>query len=300
MAAITSVNASQAIVKLVATDALPALRNNLLLGAIVNRSFDNAVKTPGDVINIPIPGVMVANRLSEGGSVQTQNPTLGNAAVTLDRHIEASFAVPDLTQLLVAPNLLQLAMEPAIIALAEMVETDLFNLYTNFTVNAPVGTGGAGLASEAVLDLAEKRLFDAKALSQSATKYLIVGSSAYSDLRQLPRFTENQTNGNGGAIASGLVGQLKGFNIYRSQLVASLAGTTYNMAFVPNAMTLVTRKFNQVPGNLGVVSEEISDNGYSMRVVYSYNAQALSSQITIHMLYGVSVLRNAFGVLVLS
>ena len=40
MAAITSANIAQAIVKLVAADALPALMGNLVMGNLVNRNYE--------------------------------------------------------------------------------------------------------------------------------------------------------------------------------------------------------------------------------------------------------------------
>jgi len=76
MPAITSSNVAQAIVKLVAFDALPALEANLVMGRLVNRNYEASLAQTGDTVNVPIPGVMVANNIAEGGTVQTQNPAL--------------------------------------------------------------------------------------------------------------------------------------------------------------------------------------------------------------------------------
>src|SRR5512144_3187954 len=138
MAAITSTNVANAIVKLVAADALPVLVGNLVMGNLVNRDYEPVLAQAGDTVNIPIPPVMVANNIVEGGSVQTQNPSLGNAQIKLDTHAEATFQIPDVTKVLAVPDLLKLYMEPAVIALAEKIETDLLNLYSQFTANAPL------------------------------------------------------------------------------------------------------------------------------------------------------------------
>ena len=55
MAAITSSNVANAIVKLVAADALPALMGNLVMGNLVNRDYEPALAQAGDTINVPIP-----------------------------------------------------------------------------------------------------------------------------------------------------------------------------------------------------------------------------------------------------
>src|SRR5579871_1682161 len=161
MAAITSSNVATAIVKLVAADALPALMGNLVMGNLVNRDYEPALARTGDTINVPIPPTLVANNITEGGTVQTQNPNLGNAQIVLNTHAEATFQVPDVTKILAVPDLLKLYMQPAVVALAEKIETDLLGLYPQFTANTAVGTGGTAIV-ESVVDSAESALFAAK------------------------------------------------------------------------------------------------------------------------------------------
>ena len=95
MPAVTSANLANAIVKLVAVDALPALMGNLVMGNLVNRDFEPTLGQAGDTVNVPIPPVLVANNLAEGGTVQAQNPSLGNAQIVLNTHAEATFQIPD-------------------------------------------------------------------------------------------------------------------------------------------------------------------------------------------------------------
>src|SRR5438270_14029379 len=142
MSLITSANLANAIVKLVAADALPALMGNLVMGNLVNRDYEPVLANAGDTVNIPIPPTMVANNILEGGEVQTQNPSLGNAQIVLNTHAEATFQVPDVTKVLAVPDLLKIYMQPAVTAIAQKVESDLLALYAGFTANAPVGTAG--------------------------------------------------------------------------------------------------------------------------------------------------------------
>ena len=137
MAAITSTNVANAIVKLVAADALPALMGNLVMGNLVNRDFEPSLAQAGDTINVPIPPTLTANNLAEGGTVTTQNPNLGNAQIVLSTHAEATFLVPDVTKVLAVPDLLRLYMQPAVVALAEKIEGDLLAGYPSFTANTP-------------------------------------------------------------------------------------------------------------------------------------------------------------------
>src|SRR5437868_1139016 len=170
MPAITSSNIANAIVKMVAVDALPALMGNLVMGNLVNRDFEPTLAQAGDTVNVPIPPTLVANNLAEGGSVITQAANLGNAAIVLNTHAEATFQIPDVTKVLAVPDLLKLYMQPAVVALAEKIKADLLGLYSQFTSNTPVGTIGTAI-TESVVDAAETALFQAK-VPASSSKYL--------------------------------------------------------------------------------------------------------------------------------
>ena len=199
MPMITSANVAQAIVKLVAADALPSLMGNLVMGNLVNRQFEPSLAQAGDTVNVPIPPTLVANNISEGGSVTTQNPNLGNASLVLNTHAEATFQIPDVTKVLAVPDLLSLYMQPAVVALAEKIESDLLGLYGQFSANSPLGTGGTAL-TESVVDQAETVLFNAKVPAR-LPRYMILGGDAYSQIRQISRFSEYSSAGEAGLRA---------------------------------------------------------------------------------------------------
>jgi P22 coat protein - gene protein 5 len=299
MAIITSANVATAIVKLVAADALPALMGNLVMGNLVNRDYEPSLAQAGDTINVPIPPTLTANNIAEGNTVQLQNPNLGNAQIVLNTHAEASFQIPDVTKVLAVPDLLRLYMQPAVVALAERIESDLLSLYPSFTSNTAVGTGGTPI-TEAVVDSAEASLFSAK-LPASAAKYLLVDSTTYSTLRQIPRFSEFNTAGEAGlrALVDGAVGKMKDFYIFRSQFVAKTGSspvTTHNLAFGRDAIGLVVRRLPQPLPGTGAIAEYAELGNFGMRVTMSYQPNTLAQQFTVDVLYGVGVLRNAFGV----
>jgi hypothetical protein len=283
----------------VAVDALPSLMGNLVLGNLVNRDYEPSLAQAGDTVNVPIPPTLVANNIAEGGTVQTQNPSLGNAQIVLNTHAEATFQIPDVTKVLAVPDLLKIYMQPAVIALAERIEADLLNLYSQFTANTPVGTAGAPL-TEAVVDAAETALFQAK-VPASAQKYLVVSADAYSQLRQIPRFSEYAKAGDAGmrALVDGSVGKMKDFFVLRSQFVPKTGSSpvqTHNIAFAKDAMGLVIRRLPQpIPGT-GAIAEYAEMGNFGMRVTMSYQPNTLAQQFTVDVLYGTGVLRNTHAV----
>jgi hypothetical protein len=303
MAIITSANLANAIVKLVAVDALPALTGNLIMGNLVNRDFEPRLAQAGDTINVPIPPTLIASNLAEGGTVTPQNPDVGNAQIVLNTHAEATFQIPDVTKVLAVPDLLKLYMQPAVIALAEKIESDLLNLYSQFTANPVVGAPGAPL-TESSVDGAETALFNAK-VPASAGKYLVVDGPTYSQLRQIQRFSEYQTAGEAGlrALVDGTVGKIKDFYVFRSQFIQKTGSSpvaTHNIAFTKDAIGLVTRRLPQPLLGTGAIAEYAEMGTFGVRVLMSYAPNTLAQQFTVDVLYGCAILRNNHGVQVTS
>jgi hypothetical protein len=300
---ITSANVAQAIVKLVAAEALPSLMGNLVLGNLVNRDFEPQMASAGDTINVPIPPPLTANNIGETGTVSTQNPNLTNAAITLSTHLEASFQIPDVTKTLAYPDLMKTYLQPAIVALAEKVETDLLALAPSFTANTPVGTPGTAI-TEAAIEAAETALFNAK-VPQSSPRYLITDGTAYSQLRSNVRFSEYHTAGDAGlkTLIDGEIGRLKSFYVFRSQFInktGSAPVTTWNLGFAKDALGLAIRRLPQPLPGTGAVAEYAEMGNFGMRVVMSYQPNTLAQQFTVDMLYGVGVLRNNHAIVVRS
>lgn len=302
MPAITSANVAQAIVKLVAAKALAPLVGTLVMGNLVNRDYEPSLAQSGDTVNIPIPPVLTANNIAEAGTVLTQNPSLGNAQIVLNTHVEATFQIPDVTKILATPDLLMTYMQPAIIAVAESIETSLLNLYVNATVN-PI-TGGSSAMDEARIDLAETQLFNQK-VPKMADKFLIMCATGYGQSRQIPRFTEYQTVGpNVGASpmitgmlpgAPGVDGKIKSFNVFRSQFVPYNGSSLhYNLAFARDGIGLVIRRLPQPLPGTGAIAEYVEIGNFGFRVVMSYQPNVLAQQFTIDCLYGCGILRNNF------
>jgi hypothetical protein len=286
-------------VKLVAADALPALVGNLVMGNLVNRDYEPTLAQAGDTVNVPIPPTLVANNIAEGGTVQTQNPNLGNAQIVLNTHCEATFQIPDVTKVLAVPDLLHVYMRPAVVALAERIESDLLGLYAGFTANTPVGTAGSSI-TEATVDAAETALFGAKVPAREP-KYLVVDAGTYSNLRQIPRFSEFQTAGDAGlrALVDGTIGKIKDFFVFRSQFISATGSSPlnqHNLAFAKDAIGLVVRRLPQPLPGTGAIAEYAELGNFGMRVTMSYQPNTLAQQFTVDVLYGCGILRNSFAV----
>ena len=270
------------------------------MGNLVNRDYEPVLAQAGDTVNVPIPPTMVANNIAEGGTVQTQNPSLGNAQIVLNTHAEATFQIPDVTKVLAVPDLLKIYMQPAVAAIAQKIESDLLSLYAGFTANTPVGTAGTPI-TEAVIDAAETALFLAK-VPASEPKYMVVDAATYSAWRQIPRFSEFQTAGDAGlrSLIDGTVGKIKDFFVFRSQFVPKTGSSSGDDAqpgvHEETRSGLVIRRLPQPLPGTGAIAEYAELGNFGMRVVMSYQPNTLAQQFTVDVLYGCGVLRNSAGV----
>ena len=299
MSGITSTNVANAIVKLVAADALPALVGHLVMGNLVNRDYEPVLAQGGDTVNVLIPPQMQANNILDGGTVTVQTPMINSAAIVLNTHAEATFQIPDVTKVLAVPDLLKIYMEPAVVAIAQSIETSLLNLYAGFTANAPVGAAGTTI-TEATIDAAETELFLAQ-IPPTQQKFMVVDAATYSAWRQIPRFSEFQSAGDAGlqAMIEGTIGKIKDFFVFRSQFVQKTGSSpvnTHNLAFTKDAIGLVIRRLPQPLPGTGGIAEYAELGNFGMRVVMSYQPNTLAQQFTVDVLYGCGILRNQAGV----
>jgi hypothetical protein len=294
------------IVKLFASLGLPALQKTLRMGSLINRAYDSTPGNVGDTVNVPVPPTnVVANDLTEGDGVQYQQTSMSNVQVVVNKHKESSFEITNVAELFSNVDLMKFYIEPAVISVAEQIEADIFSQYTNAT-GTTVGSQGTPLTS-AVIGSAETALYNAKAYGQ---KYLALTPGDYDVVRALPEFSNIYQIGSdtmvSDALAKGVLGNIKGFDVFRSQLtpsvtVGSPAVTThYNLAFVPDAIAMVTRKFNPILPNMGAVSSDISLGNFSMQVVMSFDPTTFAYRCSVHALYGIKALRSTFMSQVLS
>lgn len=314
MAAITSTEVAQIILKHVASTALQRLKANTVMTGLVNRDYEPTLATAGDTVNVAIPPSFSVNNLVDGNSVSVQNPTIDKTQVVLNNHKYVSFQVTDIAELFTPVDVKATALGQAVANLAEAIDQSIISgAYTGFTFNSPVGAFNTPLTEATVLS-ARETLVRAKA-PKNSKKCLVVDPGAYTDLLNISRFTEWQTRGpvgmNGGsqafnadgngaggeAIAAGGVGTLHGFMVYEDQMVpVTNVNETHNIAFTPDAILFVQRRLPVAPAGMGVVQTFIEEDGMALRLTMNYNANILGAQITLDTLYGIGIGRNQFGV----
>jgi P22 coat protein - gene protein 5 len=197
--------------------ALTILRANMVLAQFVHRDYENEPGWKGKTLNIPYPGTFTAQDKAANSQISVQVPANGNSvAVTLSSHKAVDFNIEDVARAQSSVELMDQYLAPAVIALSNQVEDDLFSLNTSLT-GAAVGTLGTD-ATGATIRAARGSLNGALApmpgrafIASAKDEVSILGDSTLQSF-----FAFRQGNN---AVAEGQIGRLYGFDTWMSQRV---------------------------------------------------------------------------------
>lgn len=211
-----------------AQEALSILRNNISVTKFCAKDSDfgeGAFAQVGQTLTIGYAGTFAVQDKTANTLLTASVPSNGSsAAVTLNKYKVVPFVIENIAQAQSNQNLMQRLLEPAVVALAEQVETDIIGTMGTFS-QASQGAIGTGLSASA-LQGAQKTLNIAKAPQQD--RHIVVSAkdlaSLEADTSLANYFAFNASNG---VIEDGSFERpIYGLNLHMSQLTpAANTGT---------------------------------------------------------------------------
>jgi hypothetical protein len=182
------------------------------------------------------------------------------------------------------------------------VEEDVMSVQSSFTTNAFAGTAATAI-TEAEMVEAVQKLKDQRAPGPYVALIDSGSSTAWAAMVQIANFVQagGQSNpwlttkpGWGGGV-------FWNDTIWIPTQAVDVSGTTsYNLVFAPSAIALAMRPLPLPTGNVQAVNAVDAQSGVAFQIVQTYDSDRLSEQITIHTLYGYSMTKNAYGVVLRS
>lgn len=284
------VELATAIPEVWASEALQKLKSYCTMAKLVNRDYEPDIAVSGSVISINSIPTLTASTLVDGNDVNFQAASTSRVQLTL-KHIESSFSITNLAEALAKPDVMAGYLNSSVVAIAETIETDLLSEY----VNAATQVGSAGVAvTLPTVSAARKALVDNK-VPILAPKWLVLSTKDAKALLDNSNIKDASQYGSNAPLASGSIGRLYGADVYENQLVRTTGFSplaTHNLMGVKDAITLAMRPLG-IPAAPGVSASEIdSGDGFSVRVLISWNTDALAYQVTVDVLYGIKTLRT--------
>ncbi len=229
---------------IIAREALMHLDNNLVFAKQVFRGYENEFSKKvngyevGETISIRRPTDFTVRT---NATMSTQDVTEGKVSLTVDqrRGVDFEFTSQDLT--LKIGELGERVIKPAMIQLANSVDTYLAGLYSS--VPNWVGTSGQKVNSYADFALAPERL-DEMAVPQDTRAAVLSPSDHWALLgSQTSLYIQDAAKG---AYRKGSLGEIGGVDTFMSQnILTHTAGTRTNAA-VDQSITSATTTYSSV------------------------------------------------------
>ena len=204
-----------------------ALRQNVVLPRLVNRSYDSDAMQPGNVVNIPIPSAITQRAVTPSATINSNvdsSPT--KAVVTLDYWYEAPFQLSDSDSLSVVDSFIPMQASEAVKALANGVDEYLSGKHTG--IFGMAGTPGTS-PFNASLNMASRvaMLLD-RQLAPVTDRRAVIDPIAKENLLINTAVLQADARGDQGGIIQGQIGTKLGFDWYMNQnLVRYTPGTGF-------------------------------------------------------------------------
>lgn len=299
MANITATAAAAFIPEIWARRALEILQANIVLARLARRHTELEPAFKGKTLHVPIPGTFTAQDKAADTPISPQTPTGGGAvSVTLNKHKAVDFLVEDVAEAQASMSLMDTYLEPAVMALVEAIENDLFAAAVA-GAGAAIGTAGSTFTAD-LLRQARQTLNDARI--PLANRYAVLSPKDEMELLSDSALAAYFANADPNAVREGRLGRLYGFDIFMSQLVPVVVGTppeTQNLAFYRDALVIA---FAPLPVDMpGIKAATLNDPaGIPIRVMAAYDVAYRGVRVGVDVLYGVAVARPSGIVLIRS
>lgn len=294
---ISQIELTNSMPTIVARNALGVLKQKVQLAGLVSRDYDEEVAQYGKTIQVPIYSGFVTNDKASHGVVTPQNPSDDSVSVTLNKHKEVTFIIEDVGKALSRPDIMAAYADAAMEALRIKMDSDISALFTTFdSIGSTASTMNRQLITEARQALNEN-------LAPEADRHAIIGYAAEQALLNSDTFTFASYVGSPEAFRMGSLGQAFGFTFDTNSQLPTTGGSPdgeRNFFFTKQAIVLASRPLPLAPSGMGVVQSITSANGMTVRTTMSYDTDSLGVKVTMDVLYGVAVLREEFGVQVIT
>lgn len=221
---------------------LAVLESTMIAANLIYRDFEMDIAKFGQTVNTRKPSTFTAQRKVDSDQVTVQDASLTNIAVTLDQHPHVAFLINDGEESLAMESLIEIHLMPAMIALAEMIDSSVLGQYARFLRLGQVA-GGLGALTNAnykdflaslgsVFDINKAPVTGRVLIVTPSIKRLILANAA---------FTAALNTGDGGyALRTANLGELFGFQHFMCQNMASVsASVDKNTAFLINTAAVV-------------------------------------------------------------
>ena len=267
----------------IAGEALDVLRNNAVMPNLVYRDYSgDFVPGVGETISVRKPATFVANEYA--GTLTVQDATEAKDTVTMDKHLDVSFAVTSKEMTMSIEDFSAQFLTPAMQAFLDKVD--------GYLIAAGVAAAKKTVATSAAVtqaDIVKARQAIVQGKAPTTDRNFVFGPQIEADLLSTELFVNAAAAGDTAGLQEASIGRKFGLDCYTDQNCGNAQGTEDDgLVFHKNALALVTRPLELPQGaaNASVANYD----GFGIRVVYGYDMQTKTDTVSLDMLCGVKAL----------
>lgn len=246
-----------------AQESLAILEENMVIGNLVHRDFENEIANYGDVVNTRKPAAFTAVRKTDADAVTTQDASSTNIPVALNQHFHTSFVIKDGELSKAFKDLVAFYLQPATVSIAQAIDKCVGGQVIRFaaangSLDTTAGVGGCGLGASSAKPITALRNMMNKNKAPTAGRNLILTADSETDFLNLQAFTDaSQVGDMGQALREAFLGRKYGFNIYMAQNQPSV--TRASSTATSTVSTTVKSANNAAKGATSVVLTSVSN-----------------------------------------
>ena len=290
---------------MIARGVLERAKPNLMFAKMCRRDFEKEAQQKGDTVTITRFGKPTVIDKTAGTPIAArQGLATSTVDVKLDKHKIIPLTVEDTARAFSSPAAWNEIMTSAALALAEAVETSVWDLIPTHGAADPtynLGSYGTSIDKALILDIRDA--FSAAKIPQGFNKHCILSVEGISNIMNIDAFTTAINVGNVGGQAPVITGKLPalyGTNFYESQIAPIVSGSPTQrsgVSFITPAIAIVSRPIKD-PMTEGLMNEVVKTDVYvdpdvniSVRVTVGYDMNNVGLMVNIDVLFGVKIVQ---------
>lgn len=213
--------------KRIAREALPILKNNLVVPELFRTDYSKEYVKQGDTIQVKKPAVFEAKDFTDEVMIQEINQK--SVLVKMDKIADVSVEITSKEMALDPVTFNEDVLEPAMIAIAEKINKEGLEMYKHIYRN--IGTAGTTPSSIEVFANARKELNVAKA--PLVNRYGVWDPNADAKFSIIDAILHAEKSGSTQALREGAIGRVQGMDNYMAQQVAIHSAGTFTAVTTP-------------------------------------------------------------------
>jgi len=200
---------------------LQRLRQRLVMPRAINRDFDPAPAERGQTVNVPKPPSVTTRDVSPGVTpAAAPDITENTVPITLDQWKEAPLAFTDKDRVETIDESVQMAIDAAVDALAEDVNSSVLGLYKEvFNFNENTGTAGTTPFASNYDESSEARKILNREKAPLPDRRMVIDPAAEENAINLSEFADSSFTQRDEVIIEGDIGRKLGFDWLMDQQI---------------------------------------------------------------------------------